>query len=801
MFRFTTAQSLLSLPADAIQPHPYEVLGLRTGEPDPQVIAAAIRAKIQQLNEAKASSDPVAWKQAASWVNSARANLNNAVLKQQLDLKLGVITRPTTATPATQPPTAASPAPTRPQPSPPAAATKPAAAATKPPARPPASTGGPAKTSGPTHANPNANTNGTTGAKRVAQPKADQSPQTPRTDGAGADQEPPPEIKRPFLEFRPGHTVMPIFRGSWQAAGLGPEPPPPPPPLVFPITPEEYAQAVAAYAANPSAGSPTSQNPATRNPTAPRVPATQTPRVPVTQTPRAPVTQTPAPQSRASQPPSPQNPWTTPNDTQAPQPLPQPQHVPQPQHAPHPQEIPFTQPNPYPQATNRDFVSPQQPAANPYPAAAPYPGQPYPGQPSPGQMPYPGPQYPQAAPAPYGTGAAYPGQPADPPLIQTVSVATPSRSSRKKKRGIPWLNVAMAAFAVSCLAAVLGLVYALTRNGQGIVISMGPDNPNGANQGQSNPAQDRVMPSAEPRPRPRAASQSLARDIEARQRDPQLKEKMAESEKWLQSIGDKADAAAKEAAAQMPAPAMPAPAMPAPAMPAPAMPTPDQPAPNTPTPEPPKPETPPATPAPPTTPEPPATPPTPPPPPPPAEDPAKVAAADMALAAARKAIASADWANMIKASSDAASAAISDPQKESAARLAKLAELAEYYHGAIDMAVNKLGAGQTFELTEQLTVAVVEVTPEKLIVRFNGRNKEYPRRDIPLVIAHKVARMSIPPDAPTTQIAAEAYQAIAPISTPQYRDQAIKKLESFPEEVEGIRPSDLVAAIRELKAD
>lgn len=433
-------------------------------------------------------------------------------------------------------------------------------------------------------------------------------------------------------------------------------------------------------------------------------------------------------------------------------------------------------------------------------------------------MPYPGPQYPQAAPAPfgaaghatygdptpapygtgapapYGAGGAYPGQPADTPLIQTVSVAPPSRSSRKKKRGIPWLNVAMAAFAVSCLAAVLGLVYALTRNGQGIVISMGPDNPNGANQGQSNPAQDRVMPSAEPRPRPRAASQSLARDIEARQRDPQLKEKMAESEKWLQSIGDKADAAAKEAAAEMPTPAMPTPAMPMPAMPAP-----DQPAPNTPTPEPPKPETPPTTPATPEPPEPPATPPTPP--PPPAEDPAKVAAADMALAAARKAIASADWANMIKASSDAASAAISDPQKESAARLAKLAELAEYYHGAIDMAVNKLGAGQTFELTEQLTVAVVEVTPEKLIVRFNGRNKEYPRRDIPLVIAHKVARMSIPPDAPTTQIAAEAYQAIAPVSTPQYRDQAIKKLESFPEEVEGIRPSDLVAAIRELKAD
>jgi hypothetical protein len=114
MFRFTTAQSLLSLPADAIQPHPYEVLGLQPGEPDPQVIAAAIRAKIQQLNEAKASSDPVAWKQAASWVNSARANLNNAVLKQQLDLKLGVITRPTTATPATQPPTAASPAPNPP---------------------------------------------------------------------------------------------------------------------------------------------------------------------------------------------------------------------------------------------------------------------------------------------------------------------------------------------------------------------------------------------------------------------------------------------------------------------------------------------------------------------------------------------------------------------------------------------------------------------------------------------------------------------------------------------------------------
>lgn len=191
MFRFTTAQSLLSLPADAIQPHPYEVLGLRAGEPDPQVIAGAIRAKIQQLNEAKSSSDPVAWKQAASWVNSARANLNNAVLKQQLDLKLGVITRPTTPTPPTQNPATApaataptsaaqSPTPTRPQPSPPTGAAK-------PPARPPAKANTPA--------------NGTTGNKKVGQPAAHQTPKAPRI--AGADQEPPTEIKRPFPNFAP----------------------------------------------------------------------------------------------------------------------------------------------------------------------------------------------------------------------------------------------------------------------------------------------------------------------------------------------------------------------------------------------------------------------------------------------------------------------------------------------------------------------------------------------------------------------------------------------------------------------
>jgi hypothetical protein len=41
-----------------------------------------------------------------------------------------------------------------------------------------------------------------------------------------------------------------------------------------------------------------------------------------------------------------------------------------------------------------------------------------------------------------------------------------------------------------------------------------------------------------------------------------------------------------------------------------------------------------------------------------------------------------------------------------------------------------------------------------------------------------------------------AYQAIAPISTPQYREMAINAIEQISDEIEGAESAKLVAAIR-----
>jgi len=125
-----------------------------------------------------------------------------------------------------------------------------------------------------------------------------------------------------------------------------------------------------------------------------------------------------------------------------------------------------------------------------------------------------------------------------------------------------------------------------------------------------------------------------------------------------------------------------------------------------------------------------------------------------------------------------------------------LAELATYYQIGIEKALDGLKSNETFNVTDQLQVSVVEITPTKVILRFNGRNKEYVRSELPLVVVHKLAGFTMPIEKPETQAAAQAYQALAPVSTPQYRQQAINSLEAMPPLPDDVNPADLVAAIR-----
>lgn len=169
-----------------------------------------------------------------------------------------------------------------------------------------------------------------------------------------------------------------------------------------------------------------------------------------------------------------------------------------------------------------------------------------------------------------------------------------------------------------------------------------------------------------------------------------------------------------------------------------------------------------------------------------------------ALVKARQTLATANWDEMNAAAESAARSAATPEQKEMAKQLVQLAELATYYQVGVEKAIGGLKATETFNVTEQLQISIVEITPEKVIVKFNGRNKDYARSEIPLVIAHKLATFSMPADAPATKAAAQVYQALAPVTTPQYREAAIKALEAMPPQPDDVDPAVLVAAIRQV---
>jgi len=180
--------------------------------------------------------------------------------------------------------------------------------------------------------------------------------------------------------------------------------------------------------------------------------------------------------------------------------------------------------------------------------------------------------------------------------------------------------------------------------------------------------------------------------------------------------------------------------------------------------------------------------------PPPTEE--QIKAGDVAIAAVVDAVKQHDWARMKQLADDAQAAAASDQQKEQAAMIYQLVDLATFYHGGIEKGLTLLKAGNELDITDELKIVIVETGPDKLIVRFNGKNKEYTFDTIPLSLAHKIARLTMSHDAPTSIAAKHCYQAIAAVTTQPYREAAVAELEKITAEVEGAEPAKLVAAIR-----
>ncbi|TWU24278.1 hypothetical protein Pla52o_22050 [Novipirellula galeiformis] len=177
-----------------------------------------------------------------------------------------------------------------------------------------------------------------------------------------------------------------------------------------------------------------------------------------------------------------------------------------------------------------------------------------------------------------------------------------------------------------------------------------------------------------------------------------------------------------------------------------------------------------------------------------------VAKGEELIAKARTAIKSSDW-KQIKAVHDAAAdTAFTPEQQMRAGPLLEIADLASYYRGAIERGVGTLDTGSDFEVTENLRVIVVEKGPDRLVIRFNAKIKEYAFDELPPRLAEKVASFALKEGDPAVIASQAVYQAIAPNSNDAYRQAAIQTLEAMTAEVEGASPKQIAVALRDLLA-
>lgn len=363
------------------------------------------------------------------------------------------------------------------------------------------------------------------------------------------------------------------------------------------------------------------------------------------------------------------------------------------------------------------------------------------------------------------------------PVIELASAPARASGRRTRKRGtgFSWVNALLMGFALACLGAVVGLVYVMSKNPSGLVINLqsgagSPGEPNGPGEstGRGGRAGVAQPPAIEPPARGGGETDRTSVRTNGRR-----EARMAEADDWVQSLASKESSAAGDDVQGMAKPAVRMNPEPMGESPADSPPDPSTPAMDIGM----------ATTG--------------------SSDPGMTAAgeaAEVALAAARDAFHQANWQGMVEAAAAAAAAAVTPEQKRSASRLSQLVELATYYHGGIEAGLQKLKPTESFQLTDQVQVVIVEITSERVVVRFAGRNKEYTRDELPLVMVHKIVRFALPTESPVVPIAAEIFQAIAPVSTPQHRDQAIRNLERMTEEVDGILPADLAEELREWKA-
>lgn len=164
-----------------------------------------------------------------------------------------------------------------------------------------------------------------------------------------------------------------------------------------------------------------------------------------------------------------------------------------------------------------------------------------------------------------------------------------------------------------------------------------------------------------------------------------------------------------------------------------------------------------------------------------------ISAGDTAIAAAEASIRKRDWSKMKSLAETAEKAAATDEQVARAETLYQIADLGTYYRGGVSRAMADLTAGNEFNVTDAISLLVVEASAEQLIARRGARNYTYTLDDLPFVVSKALAKFRLPMESETGQAAQAVYESIATKSTPEIRADSAGILRSL-QNVEGADP-------------
>jgi hypothetical protein len=95
-----------------------------------------------------------------------------------------------------------------------------------------------------------------------------------------------------------------------------------------------------------------------------------------------------------------------------------------------------------------------------------------------------------------------------------------------------------------------------------------------------------------------------------------------------------------------------------------------------------------------------------------------------------------------------------------------------------------LNAGNEFNVTDAISLLVVEASATRLVARRGARNYAYTLDEVPFVVSQALAAFQLPMESETGRAAQAVYESIAAKSTPEVRADAVQILRSL-QNVEG----------------